>query len=188
MTTHQIHMAFVTGGSGLVGRHLFADLQARGIPVRALARSQVAREALQQAGVEPSEGYLTDPDELRRGMMGCDTVFHGAGKVGDWGRQCGGWCRRRSLVLFILFLTGVWVATSPFAMTTQPSRQPWIASTINAVTPGGVLLVGIPDYLALAPRELLREAQARLSRRRFSLTRSGPAAVRPGADCLGVWR
>jgi len=52
-------------------------------------------------------------------------------------------------------------------MTTQPSRQPWIASTINAVTPGGVLLVvslvGNPDYLALAPRELLREAQARLS-------------------------
>ena len=61
MTTHQIHMAFVIGGSGFVGRHLFADLQARGIAVRALARSQVAREALQQAGVEPSEGDLADP-------------------------------------------------------------------------------------------------------------------------------
>jgi len=37
MTTHQIHMAFVTGGSGFVGRHLFADLQVRGIAVRAQA-------------------------------------------------------------------------------------------------------------------------------------------------------
>jgi len=42
-------------------------------------------------------------------------------------------------VLFILYLTGICVATSPFAMTTQPSRQPWIASTINAVTPLFVL-------------------------------------------------
>ena len=32
MTTHQIHMAFVTGGSGFVGRHLFADWQARRWP------------------------------------------------------------------------------------------------------------------------------------------------------------
>jgi len=167
MTTHQIQMAFVTGGSDFVGRHLFADLRVRGIAVRAQARSQVARKALQHAGVEPGEGDLADPDALRRGMMGCDTVFHGAGKVGDWGRQCGGWCRCGSLVLFLLYLTGIWVATSRSAMRTQPSRQPWIASTINAVTPGGVLLVvslvGNPDYLALAPRELLREAQARLS-------------------------
>jgi hypothetical protein len=49
-------------------------------------------------------------------------------------------------------------------MTTQPSGQPWIASTINTVTLGGVLLVvslfGILGYLTLALRDLLREAQA----------------------------
>ena len=70
-----------------------------------------------------------------------------------------------SVVLFLLFLTGIWLAMSPFAMTTQPSGQPWIASTINTVTLGGVLIVvalfGILAYLALALRDLLREAQAR---------------------------
>ncbi len=70
-----------------------------------------------------------------------------------------------SLVLFLLFFTGIWLSMSPFAMTTQPSGQPWIASTINTVTIGGVLLVvslfGILSYLVLALRDLMREAQAR---------------------------
>jgi hypothetical protein len=70
-----------------------------------------------------------------------------------------------SLVLFLFFLTGIWLTISPFAMTTQPSGQPWIASTINTVTIGGVLMVisllGILGYLALALRDLLRENQAR---------------------------
>ena len=70
-----------------------------------------------------------------------------------------------SLVLFLLFLTGVWLTMSPFAMTTQPSGQPWIASTITTVTIGGVLLVvsllGILGYLVLALRDLIREIQAK---------------------------
>ena len=70
-----------------------------------------------------------------------------------------------SVVLFLLFLTGIWLIMSPFAMTTQPSGHSWIASTINTVTLGGVLLVvslfGILSYLILALRDLLREAQAR---------------------------
>ena len=70
-----------------------------------------------------------------------------------------------SLVLFLLFLTGTWLTLSPFAMTTQPSGQPWIASTITTVTIGGVLLVvsllGIVAYLALALRDLMRETQAK---------------------------
>lgn len=70
-----------------------------------------------------------------------------------------------SLVLFLLFLTGVWVTMSPFAMTTQPSGQPWIALTITTVTIGGVLLVasllGILAYIALALRDLMHETQAK---------------------------
>jgi hypothetical protein len=70
-----------------------------------------------------------------------------------------------SLVLFLFFLTGIWLTISPFAMTTQPSGQPWIASTINTVTIGAVLLVvslfGILGYLAIALRDLLRETQAK---------------------------
>ncbi len=70
-----------------------------------------------------------------------------------------------SVVLFLLFLTGIWLTLSPFAMTTQPSGQHWTASTINNVTIGGVLLVvsllGILGYLALALRDLIREAQVK---------------------------
>ena len=70
-----------------------------------------------------------------------------------------------SVVLFLLFLTGIWLTLSPFAMTTQPSGQPWIASTITTVTIGGVLMVvsllGILSYLVLALRDLMRETQAK---------------------------
>ncbi len=70
-----------------------------------------------------------------------------------------------SVVLFLLFLTGIWVTMSPFAMTTQPSGQHWIASTITNVTSGGVLMVvsllGILAYLALALRDLMHEAQTK---------------------------
>jgi len=70
-----------------------------------------------------------------------------------------------SLVLVLLFLTGIWLVMAPFAMTTQPSGQPWIASTINTVTLGAIVmalsLVGILAYLALALRDLLRETQAK---------------------------
>ena len=70
-----------------------------------------------------------------------------------------------SYMLFLFFLTGIWLTISPFAMTTQPSGQHWIASTITNVTIGAVLMVvsllGILGYLALALRELMRETQAK---------------------------
>ncbi len=69
-----------------------------------------------------------------------------------------------SYVLFLLFLTGIWVAISPFAMTTQPSGQHWIASTVNNVVIGSILMVvalfGILGYMLFALRDLLHEARA----------------------------
>lgn len=69
-----------------------------------------------------------------------------------------------SYVLFLFFLTGIWVAISPFAMTTQPSGQHWIASTVNNVVIGTILMVvslfGILCYMLFALRDLLREAPA----------------------------
>lgn len=73
--------AFVTGGSGFVGRHLLAALAKRGEPARALARSPQAAEAVRGAGGEPWEGTLNDVERLRVGMEGCDTVFHAAAHV-----------------------------------------------------------------------------------------------------------
>ena len=77
--------AFVTGGSGFVGRNLIAALKARGDSVRALARSASSVAAVTESGAEPFEGDLSDADKLKPGMEGCDTVFHAAAYVKGWG-------------------------------------------------------------------------------------------------------
>ena len=70
-----------------------------------------------------------------------------------------------SYVLFLFFLVGIWLIISPFAMTTQPSGSHWIASTINSVTIGSILMVvsllGILGYMLFALRDLIREAQSK---------------------------
>ena len=72
-----------------------------------------------------------------------------------------------SLVLFLFFLTGVWLAMSPFAMTTQPAGAHWIASTINNVTLGTIMIVvslaGILGYAGFALRDVIREAEAKVA-------------------------
>jgi hypothetical protein len=70
-----------------------------------------------------------------------------------------------SFVLFLFFLAGIWLTISPFAMTTQPSGAHWIASTINNVTVGAVMMVvsllGILGYLLFAVHDLIRETQSK---------------------------
>jgi hypothetical protein len=68
-------------------------------------------------------------------------------------------------VLFLFFLAGIWLTISPFAMTTQPSGSHWIASTINNVTIGAIMMVvsllGILGYMLFALRDMIREAEAK---------------------------
>src|SRR5437867_3999460 len=78
-------IAFVTGGSGFVGRNLIAALRARGDEVRALARSASAEDAVRRAGAEPVRGDLDDEAALARGMAGCGVVFRVAAAVEDGG-------------------------------------------------------------------------------------------------------
>ena len=80
-----MRIAFVTGGSGFVGRNLIRALRARGIDVRALARSDAAAAAVEFAGASSVRGDLRDVDALSAGPRGCDTVFHGAAVVDEWG-------------------------------------------------------------------------------------------------------
>jgi nucleoside-diphosphate-sugar epimerase len=77
----QVERAFVTGGSGFLGRALIAALRERGVAVRALARSSAAAEAVRAAGAEPAPGDLDDEKALRRGMEGAAVVYHAAAKV-----------------------------------------------------------------------------------------------------------
>src|SRR5688572_501752 len=77
--------AFVTGGSGFVGRNLIVALRARGDEVRALARSDAAEAAVRAAGAEPVRGDLADRAAMARGMAGCEVAFYAAAHVKDWG-------------------------------------------------------------------------------------------------------
>jgi nucleoside-diphosphate-sugar epimerase len=78
-------VAFVTGGSGYVGRNLIRHLLARGDRVRALSRSDNAAQLVQALGAEPVRGDLDDLAMLTEGMRGCATVFHSAALVAEWG-------------------------------------------------------------------------------------------------------
>ncbi len=78
--------AFVTGGSGFVGRNLIAALAEHGVEVRALARSGNAEEAVRLAGANTAvRGDLDAVAVMSEAMRDCDTVFHAAAKVDVWG-------------------------------------------------------------------------------------------------------
>ncbi|HWV53302.1 NAD-dependent epimerase/dehydratase family protein [Pseudorhodoplanes sp.] len=76
--------AFVTGGSGFVGRPLLRRLIARNIRVSALARSDAAASAVKNEGAVVCRGDLLDERAIIEGMRGCDTVFHVAGHLSEW--------------------------------------------------------------------------------------------------------
>lgn len=79
--------AFVTGGSGFVGRNLIAALVARGDEVVALARSEAAATAVTALGARAARGDLGDVAALTAGMAGCAAVFHAAAHVGEHGTR-----------------------------------------------------------------------------------------------------
>jgi nucleoside-diphosphate-sugar epimerase len=82
-----IAQAFVTGGSGFVGRELIAELRRRGVALRALARSDAAAATVAERGATPVRGELEDPLAMQAGMRGCDVVFHAAAYVKQHGRR-----------------------------------------------------------------------------------------------------
>ncbi|WP_433058468.1 SDR family oxidoreductase [Dactylosporangium sp. CS-033363] len=67
---------FITGGSGLVGSAVVAELLAHGHTVLALARSERSALALKTAGAEPLAGGLADLDAVRAGAQRADGVIH----------------------------------------------------------------------------------------------------------------
>jgi nucleoside-diphosphate-sugar epimerase len=67
---------FVTGGTGLIGSAVVAELLGHGHTVLALARSGSSETALQTAGAEPIRGDLADLAALRAGVAKADGVIH----------------------------------------------------------------------------------------------------------------
>ena len=85
MSEHSLFQVCVTGGSGFVGRNLIRRLRKERVVVSALARSEAAANAVAALGATPARGDLLDHDALCAAMQGCDTVFHAAAKVDEWG-------------------------------------------------------------------------------------------------------
>jgi len=78
-------IAFVTGGTGFVGRNLIERLVAAGWQVVALHRQTSNIAALQSLNVQLAEGSITDPQSLQRAMPEkVGAVFHVAGNTNMW--------------------------------------------------------------------------------------------------------
>ncbi|MDT7568987.1 MAG: hypothetical protein QOG76_7611 [Pseudonocardiales bacterium] len=67
---------FVTGGTGLIGSAVVAELLGNGHTVLALARSDASTLAVEAAGAETLRGGLADLDTLRAGTAQADGVIH----------------------------------------------------------------------------------------------------------------
>ncbi len=65
--------AFVTGGTGFIGKQLVRKLRARGDEVVVLVRTPSKAADLDAQIVE---GDLSNDDAIRQGVQGCDAVFH----------------------------------------------------------------------------------------------------------------
>jgi nucleoside-diphosphate-sugar epimerase len=68
--------AFVTGGTGFIGRSLIRQLVERGYRVHALARSAGSAATVSALGATSVPGDVTDRESMRAAMRGSDVVFH----------------------------------------------------------------------------------------------------------------
>ncbi len=75
--------ALVTGAGGFLGRHIVAQLLARGDEVRGIARSEYP--ALVEQGVEMRRVDIRDREATIAACEGVDVVFHTAAVPGIWG-------------------------------------------------------------------------------------------------------
>jgi len=79
--------AFVTGATGFVGSHVARLLAAQGADLRLLTRSSSRTENIDALKAERVIGDLTDPESLKKGMQGCEFVFHVAADYRLWVRD-----------------------------------------------------------------------------------------------------
>jgi uncharacterized protein YbjT (DUF2867 family) len=69
----------VTGATGNVGRHVVAELRARGVAVRALVRNSARAAAMFGPDLSVAVGDFADPDSLRAAVHGVERVYLACG-------------------------------------------------------------------------------------------------------------
>ena len=79
--------AFVTGATGFVGSHVAELLQQQGAELRLLVRPGSRKDNIDFLKADRIEGDLQDFESLRRGMSGCEAVFHVAADYRLWVRN-----------------------------------------------------------------------------------------------------
>lgn len=79
--------AFVTGATGFVGSHVARLLAEQGADLRLLVRAGSRRENLAGLSGDLVVGDLNDSASLRKGMEGCEAVFHVAADYRLWIRD-----------------------------------------------------------------------------------------------------
>jgi dihydroflavonol-4-reductase len=78
---------FVTGATGFIGSHVARALAGQGAELRMLVRPTSRTENIAGLGGERVVGDLTDPASLKKGMAGCEFVFHVAADYRLWVRH-----------------------------------------------------------------------------------------------------
>lgn len=75
---------FVTGATGFLGSHVAHQLHSRGAELRLLIRPSSRTENIADLTAERVIGDLRDVESLKRGMDGCEFVFHVAADYRLW--------------------------------------------------------------------------------------------------------
>jgi dihydroflavonol-4-reductase len=78
---------FVTGATGFLGSHVARQLLAKGADLRLLVRSTSRLDNIADIPAERAVGDLRDLDSLKKGMAGCEFVFHVAADYRLWSRN-----------------------------------------------------------------------------------------------------
>ncbi|HEY4900395.1 MAG TPA: hopanoid-associated sugar epimerase [Terriglobales bacterium] len=75
---------FITGATGFLGSHVARALLSRGADLRLLVRASSRTDNIADLPAEHEVGDLRDLDSLKRGMVGCEIVFHVAADYRLW--------------------------------------------------------------------------------------------------------
>lgn len=73
-------MIFLTGGTGLLGLHILAELRSRSLPVTALVRDTAGARAMTERGARPVTGTVESP-ETWASLGDCSAIIHGAAMI-----------------------------------------------------------------------------------------------------------